>query len=102
MKTLLCVFFKFKILKKALEHYIVKSPICKLYYKWKIIWKVWSIFVGQKFTGSSDESEVSPRGEIGSLVKIHLIKKFTGSSDESEVSPRGEIGSLVKIHLIKW
>ena len=70
MKTLLCVFFKFKILKKALEHYIVKSPICKLYYKWKIIWKVWSIFVGQKFTGSSDESEVSHRGERGRLVKI--------------------------------
>ena len=68
MKTLLCVFFKFKILKKALEHNIVKSPICKLCYKWKIIWKVWSIFVGQKFTGSSDESEVSPRGEIRNLV----------------------------------
>ena len=98
MKTLLCVFFKFKILRKALEHYIAKSPICKVYYKWKIIWKVIFFLVGQIFTGSTDESEVSPRGEIGSLVKIHLIKKFTGSSDESEVSPRGEIG----IHLIKW
>ena len=64
--------------------------------------KIVKFFFGHKFTWASDESEVSPKGEIGSLVKIHLIKKFTGSSDESEVSPRGEIGSLVKIHLIKW
>ena len=39
-----------------------------------MIWKEWGIFVRQKFTGLGDKSDFSPRGEIGILVKIHLIK----------------------------
>ena len=38
----------------------------KLFVRRKIKEKVWSIFVGQKFTESSDESEVSLRGENSS------------------------------------
>ena len=40
----------------------------------KNISKVCRIFVGQDFTGASDESEISPKGEIGnSLVKTMYV-----------------------------
>ena len=31
-------------------------------------------FSGQKFTGASDENEVSPKGEILNYIEIHLSK----------------------------
>ena len=40
----------------------------------KNIWKVCSIFNWQNFTGASDESEMSPKGEIGnSPVKLMWV-----------------------------
>ena len=48
-------------MKKSIIHFLsgynIKGSFRTLYCK------ITSIFVGQKFTGSSDESEVSPRGE---------------------------------------
>ena len=61
-----------KILQKAWEQVIAKSSIVSYILIEKLYKKVWSICVGKKFTGWSDDSEVSSRGEIGNIVKIHL------------------------------
>ena len=53
-----------KYIKEAYNYCIGKSPICKLYYKWKNIEKSIEYFFGQKFTGASDEIDVSPKEEI--------------------------------------
>ena len=50
-----------------IQQYLMKSPICKLYYKWKPYKKECSIFYGQNFTGTCDEGEMSPEGEIGNI-----------------------------------
>ena len=36
--------------------------------------KILKYFFGQKLTGASDKSEVSPKGEIVNKIEIHLSK----------------------------
>ena len=50
-------------IKKNIQHYIVKSPICN-YTISKEHMKVWRICNGHNFTGAIDESEMSPKEEI--------------------------------------
>ena len=63
-KKTLCIFFKDKLLKEFTGIINLSHQFLKYIINEKCM-NIGIILVRQKFTGASDESEVSPTGEIG-------------------------------------